>query len=129
LEKKTGAKGYKKRIGKAGEKVARLFLEQECGWKIIEQNFSCSLGEIDLVAQDGSTVVFVEVRSTGTANFDLVEESINWQKQKKIKQLALFYLKKQKNLAVLSSRFDVLLVQINPETMEKQRIHWIKDAF
>lgn len=128
MAKKKQSKGYKKNIGDAGEEAARVFLENENGWHILEENFSCPLGEIDIVARDGDTIVFIEVRSTSYAGFELIEESINLRKQKKIKQLASFYIN-QKKLSGLPCRFDVLLVEIDSKTMEKQEVKWIKDAF
>ena len=90
-----GITGYKKKLGARGEKVAAEYLQEVGGYKIIERNYTCPLGEIDLVACDQKTIVFVEVRS-GTLFFaGWAEESIGFRKQKKLRQLALYYLKEK----------------------------------
>ncbi len=128
MDNKQKGSGYKKNIGVTGEKAAVDFLEKLDGWHILDVNYSCPIGEIDIVARDGDTIVFVEVRSTGFAGFELIGESINYRKQKKIKQLASYYMKNKK-LFCRPCRFDVLLVQIDPKSMEPEEINWIKDAF
>ncbi len=128
MANKKRGKGYKQSIGKAGEEVAQRFLEKEQGWHFLEVNYSCPLGEIDIVAKDGETIVFVEVRSTAMAGYEVLGESINHRKQKKIKQVAVYYLKARQAYE-LPCRFDVLLVELDPATMGKKEITWIQDAF
>lgn len=119
---------YKRNIGKAGEEAAVSYLQQREGWHIVETNYTCPLGEIDIVAREGETLVFIEVRSTGSAHFALIEESINRRKQKKIKQVAAYYAKERK-VANAPCRIDVFLVEIDPKTLDEREIRWIENAF
>lgn len=94
------------------------------GYRIVERNFSCKLGEIDIIARHGSDLVFVEVRSgKRTPEFDPVF-SVNRKKQEKIIRAAQVYLDKHfKNEP--PARFDVVLVTLgNPP-----RVEIIPDAF
>jgi len=119
--------GYKKKLGLRGEKVAAKYLQEVEGYKIIVKNYSCPRGEIDLIARDEKTVVFVEVRS-GTLPFaGWAEESIGWRKQKKLRQLASYYFN-EKGQEDYVARFDVVIILFT-ETFNVQKIKLIKNAF
>ncbi len=99
----------KKHLGKAGEDQACLHLEEEKGYIILERNYSCLLGELDIVADDGGEIVFVEVRSCHSANLEMVENSIDRKKQKKLQQVASYYLQ-EKRFINHPCRFDAVIV-------------------
>jgi putative endonuclease len=100
----------RKQTGRQGEDIAASFLTgKSC--KIIERNWRCSAGELDLIVADGDTLVFVEVRTRSGSRFGLAEESITPAKQARLIELAQTYL--QESAAPLQSwRIDVVTVQL-----------------
>ena len=78
-------------LGQTGEEAAAAFLTQQ-GYRIIEQNFSNQLGEIDIIAYDGDTLCFVEVKTRNSDLFGSAFEAVTPAKQKKIGRVALSYL-------------------------------------
>ena len=112
------------RTGRAGEAAARRHLE-ELGYQIIEQNYRCPLGELDLIARDNETIVFIEVRSrTGNA-YGYPEESITAEKARRLRNLALYYLKTNR-LNEAPSRIDLIAVMLEPSTLTVTTIRHIK---
>ncbi|MDS1029931.1 YraN family protein [Bacillota bacterium LX-D] len=112
-------------IGKLGEELAAKFLEEH-GYKILTKNFSCKLGEIDLIAQESGQVVFIEVKARSTISFGLPQEFVNYKKQSKIRQVALYYLMKYHS-ENFSCRFDVVAMVLVQGKAKK--IELIKNAF
>ena len=110
--------------GKEGERVAAEYLST-CGLKIVEKNFRCPLGEIDLVAKDGKFLVFVEVRSKLSDEICSPEESLTVHKFRRLTKAALWYLK-ERGPADSHMRFDVVAVRWKGEEPE---INWIVNAF
>ncbi len=101
----------RRKVGLAGEKAARAYLENR-GYEIIETNYRCSLGEIDIIARDRGTLVLVEVRTRTGFSFGRPEESITSQKARRLQRLALYYLKAAaKN--ELPCRIDLVAVMLN----------------
>lgn len=116
--------GYRKRTGSEGEEEARAFLEKK-GFRILEQNWRCGSGEIDLIARDGAVLVFIEVKTKKREGFGEPEDWINRRKQNQIGRLALGYLQ-QKNIENVECRFDVVtLDKTGPVAM----VNHIEDAF
>ena len=95
-------------LGTKGEVLAKDFLKKK-GYKIIEVNFSNQIGEIDIIAKQGETIVFVEVKTRSSNKFGLPSEAVGFHKQNKIRSVALAYLKSTKNLET-QARFDVIEV-------------------
>ena len=125
--KKLKVRGKRKELGQKGEETAALYLRRK-GYKIIEQNYRYSrLGEIDLIAQEGKDLVFVEVKTRSSLSFAEPEEAVNYQKQKRIIKLAQGYLLNQK-LEQVNCRFDVVSIIIDQEGKTKS-IKLIRDAF
>ncbi len=93
-------------LGKKGEELAVSHLES-LGYKIVERNFRCRLGEIDIIAYHGKTLVFVEVRTRKSCQFGSPLSSVTYRKQKKLITLAKFYMKKHR-LFERVARFDVV---------------------
>ena len=110
--------------GQRGEDIAWEYLKKR-GYKILERNYRCRYGEIDLVAKDGETIVFVEVKSRRSAAFGEPEESVGPAKQKKISTVALCYLE-EKHLHDRPARFDVVSILTGAG---EQNILLIRDAF
>jgi len=112
LVKKSGAgKPTTKQSSSEGESAACKFLA-ELGYKILKRNFIYGrIGEIDIVAQDGDTLVFVEVKTRSNYRFGLPEESVNGRKQAQLKKVAQMYYYVNK-IQDKSCRFDVVAVDI-----------------
>ena len=110
--------------GEEGEKIAAAYLKKN-GYRIIEINFRCSIGEIDIVAKEKNDLVFVEVKTRKSTELGYPEQAVGIRKQKKMSQLALWYLQKRK-IADTNARFDVVAVTIIPE---KNEVKLIKNAF
>lgn len=92
-----------------GENVACEYLKK-LGYEIIERNFSCPQGEIDIIAKDGKTVVFVEVRSRNGTQFGLPEESVDFVKRRKIVRTAKYWISAHGRESGYGCRFDVIAV-------------------
>ncbi len=95
-------------LGKDGERLARRFLAEK-GYKILKTNYRSHLGEIDIVCQDGDTIVFVEVKSRASAAFGTPASAVTTVKQKKLHRLAQEYLIAH-NYEDRPVRFDVLSI-------------------
>lgn len=117
--------GKRKDVGRRGEKIAFAFLKKR-GYHILDRNFRCPLGELDIVAEEGGQIVFIEVKARQSFNFGLPEESLNYPKKRRLTKLALFYLSRY-NLKKVSSRFDVVAILLDGEKVKD--IHLIKNAF
>lgn len=114
----------RQKFGEKGEAIAVGQLKKE-GYKIIETNYRTKLGEIDIIAKDKNTIVFVEVKARRSVNFGSPKEAVSIQKQKKISMVALYYLKTTKQMTT-KARFDVVAVNLN---RDKPRVEIIKNAF
>ena len=93
-------------IGKLGEEKAKNYLIEK-GYKILCINYKCKIGEIDLIAKDNDTIVFVEVKTRSSDAFGMPREAVNYRKQNKIRLVAQVYLKANKFYSK-SCRFDVI---------------------
>lgn len=116
--------GTKIGVGKYGEELAVRHLE-DAGYRILERNYRCLLGEIDIIARDGESLVFVEVKSRRGDGFGEPQEAVGPKKQEKISKIAQYYLK-EKGLRSVRARFDVVAVRILPDG---GRIRVIRNAF
>ena len=110
--------------GKKGEELAAAHLER-AGYRIIERNYRCFFGEIDIVAEEGETLVFVEVKSRRSDAYGAPELAVGRDKQKKISSIALHYISAH-NLRDRPARFDVVAVKLLPAG---DRIELIRNAF
>jgi len=111
------------RLGERGERLAVAFLKKK-GYKIVEQNFKTRIGEIDIIALDGVTLVFVEVKARGSISYGQPFEAVTAFKRRKIKNVALLYLKRLSE--VPSCRFDVISINYGNLSPE---VELIQDAF
>jgi putative endonuclease len=113
-----------KSLGNKGEDLAVTFLKKK-GYKIISRNYKNYIGQIDIIAQDGETVVFIEVKTRANDSFGCPFESVHKKKRQKLRNLALLYMKKTGE--ELPVRFDVLSIFcVENGNME---IDHIQDAF
>jgi putative endonuclease len=110
-------------LGGKGEDLAVRFLKKK-GYRIISKNFKTPLGEIDIIAEDGLTLVFVEVKTRSDDSFGHPFEAVNYRKKEKLRRVALWYLKQAKK--EMPSRFDVVSIQTDGDTY---KIEHIIDAF
>jgi putative endonuclease len=110
--------------GKRGEISAAEYLKKR-GYKIRELNFRCPLGEVDIVASEKKVIVFVEVKTRYSHELGYPEEAVSIRKQKKLSQLALWYMQNKK-VTDAPARFDIVAITLHPEGDE---IKLIKNAF
>lgn len=117
--------GDRKVIGKYGEDLATKYLQAQ-GYQILERNYRCNLGEIDIVAQDKDYLVFVEVKTRTNVFFGFPHESVTHAKQSRIRKIALFYLAERRS-SLENYRFDVISVLLEEGKIDN--IELIRNAF
>lgn len=108
--------------GKIGEEIALKYLISK-GGKIIEKNYRTKIGEIDLIVGMDGELVFVEVKSRSNTNFGYPSEAVNYNKRKKIVNIAKYYIVKN-SLNNVSIRFDVIEIYL-----KDKKINHIINAF
>jgi putative endonuclease len=107
--------------GNAAEMLAASYLQSQ-QLKLLEKNFRCPYGEIDLIMHDGHTLVFVEVRMRSNASFGGAAMSVTPAKQEKLKRTAQRYMQLHGEQAC---RFDVVLMH----AVDVNAVEWLKNAF
>lgn len=112
-------------FGQEGEAEAERYLRRK-GYRIVARNLRSSLGELDLVAEDGRTLVFVEVKARRSGQFGGAIHAVHRQKQRKIIRLAAQFLA-QRHWMDRSCRFDVVLLE--PTTSAMLKVEHIQNAF
>ena len=124
---KTGASPAQpqRSVGGNGEDIAAAFL-RDLGYVILTRNFRKRFGEIDIIAEEGDTLVFVEVKTRSSAAFGSPLEAVDARKQRRMARAALAYLGSRK-LHDRPARFDVVAVHLQPR--EKPRIEHVRNAF
>ena len=113
-------------LGQRGERAAERYLKR-LGYKIIARRERGRLGELDLVAVDGRTIVFIEVKTRHSHDAGHPAEAIGRVKQQRLTRLALAYLKRH-DLLEYKARFDVVAITW-PEGSRRPVIEHIKNAF
>ena len=114
----------RRELGKRGEDAAAQYIKKR-GYRIVERNFSCKLGEMDIIALDGKTLCFIEVKTLSDNTYGPPEIAVNAHKQHQLSKVALAYLN-QNHLHDIEARFDVIGVKLSPGD---KRVELIKDAF
>ncbi len=112
-------------FGKQGELSAATYL-QEKGYTVVTQNYNCRYGEIDIIAKDGHTLVFVEVKTRSSKAFGSPLAAVGYRKQQQISKTAFAYLSEHQ-LDDIDARFDV--VSILKEKGKQVQIDHVIDAF
>ncbi len=118
------ARDPRKRRGAVGELLAVRFLERE-GMKILRRNYRFERGEIDIVAEEGEEIVFVEVKARRSKAFGEPEEAVTDHKQEQLRKVAEGYLFEHE-LSDRACRFDVVAIFFHNGRAE---INHIKNAF
>ena len=113
------------KLGKFAEDLACKHLKKR-GLKLIARNYRCALGEIDLIMNDDSVFVFVEVRLRSVSSYIDGLESITFSKQQKIIRTASHYLQRNDLLNKVECRFDVISVRRDKKQFACE---WVKQAF
>ena len=99
----------RRELGKEYEAAVRRILEKR-GYRILRENYRCPIGEIDLIARDRKTLVFVEVKYRSSKRCGLPEEAVSVGKQRRISRTARWYLMEQGYADEVICRFDVAAV-------------------
>ncbi len=103
-------------------------LIQDSGLRLLERNFSGKTGEIDIIAEDGERLIFVEVRARTNRYFDSAAGSVDWRKQQRIIKTAQLFLQRRPQWANAPCRFDVIAFE-PPQSGSLPQIRWIRGAF
>lgn len=111
----------KREVGAAYEEAAAVFLEKN-GVRILERNFRCRQGEIDLIGREGEYLVFFEVKYRKNADAGFPAEAVGTVKQRKICRAAKYYLYRKHYGESVPVRFDVIAVCA-------ERVNWYQNAF
>jgi putative endonuclease len=114
----------KKELGKKGEEAAVRYLTRN-GYQILTTNYVCKLGEVDIIAKERDTLVFIEVKTRTSSLYGPPQLSVTPSKQMQISKAALSFLK-EKRLGDVKARFDVVAIVLRPEG---ETIELIRDAF
>lgn len=113
------------KIGRSGEESAERFLCSK-GMQVVERNYRCPQGEIDLVMRDGDTLVFVEVRRRASTSYGSPAETVAAPKQRKLIAAAQHFLLSQKISSRQALRFDVVGIVASGKG---ETVDWIANAF
>lgn len=117
---------FNKDIGNYGESLAESYLVS-LGVLIIDKNFKCKQGEIDLICRDDNYITFIEVKTRYSSQFETPADSVTYKKQRKIFKTAQFYIMINM-LQNMNFRFDVIEVILNTSD-NRYDISIIKNAF
>jgi putative endonuclease len=112
-------------LGHGGEDLAAAYL-QAVGYRILNRNYRTRLGEIDIVARDGDTLVFVEVKVRRSPNFGSAKAAVTAAKRRRLSMLALQYLKSPDGRRFSRARFDVVAVD---RQNAEPRLELVQNAF
>ncbi|MBD3670907.1 MAG: YraN family protein [Gammaproteobacteria bacterium] len=110
--------------GRQAESLACRYLEKQ-GLDLIEKNYSCRLGEVDLIMQDGESLVFIEVKYRNNDLYGHASEAVGRRKQAKVIKTALHYLQTHHRYREWPMRFDVVTI----EGEAGKDIQWLSNAF
>ncbi|OGP49178.1 MAG: YraN family protein [Deltaproteobacteria bacterium RBG_13_43_22] len=112
------------RVGRKGEDLAFELLKKR-GYKVLERNFKSPLGEIDIIAREGRSLAFVEVKTRLSSNFGTAKWAVGPRKQRKLSMVALDYLKRH-SLLEQPARFDVVAIDLD---QGQAKVELIRNAF
>jgi len=112
------------KFGKKGESIAIKYLKKN-GYTIVKQNYRSKYGEVDIIAKDKDTIVFVEVKARRSDRFGDPKWAVTYKKQQKISLAAINYLKVT-NQSGAKARFDVIAISGDKDNL---KIEIVKNAF
>jgi putative endonuclease len=116
---------FKMTLGERGEIIAADYLAKQ-GYKILEKNFRCALGEIDIVAEKSGRLIFAEVKTRTSERFGRPEESVHEIKQRKIVRLAEWYLRAHK---IQERPISFLVLAVDWSMPQEPVVRMIENAF
>jgi putative endonuclease len=111
-------------VGNAGEEAAVQYLLQR-GYHILQRNYRCRFGEIDLIARDGGTLAFIEVKTRRSQRFGPAASAVTFEKQRHLIKASQMYMAQLKKTYELC-RFDVVAIEVDAHGLH---IELIEDAF
>lgn len=111
-------------LGKLGEELAFREIKR-LGYKKVIRNYRCPLGEIDLIAWDGDTLVFIEIKTRRGKSLAYAKESVNARKRRQLSKVALAYMKSNRCFGT-KARFDVVAIHLKGTEAQTELI---KNAF
>ena len=126
FKRKIKEPSYKRDVGTRGEQLAVKFLKKS-GYKILQRNYRCKLGEIDIVCYDHGTITFVEVKTRYSDTYGPPELSVTEAKKRQIAKVALHYVA-EKKIEGIDFRFDVVSI-FHPPREKHPIITLFKNAF
>jgi len=112
-------------LGKIGEELAQKYLRAK-GFEILDTNYTCPLGEMDIIATKGGNLYFTEVKTRSSDKFGSPMEAVDYKKQQKLSRVAAYYLMVEgldtiANFAVISVKFDPY--------SKRYRVEFLANAF
>ena len=110
----------KRSIGNIGEDIAVKWLVKNKNYNILDRNYSTGYGEIDIIAEDGKALVFIEVKLRNDMGYGYPVDAVNENKQRRICKAALRYVQEKYNTADINIRFDVV------ELIKKDGVYYIR---
>jgi putative endonuclease len=116
-----------KNLGDHYEKLA-LVLLRDAGMHLVARNYRCKPGEIDIIARDHGTLVFIEVRARSSTRFATAAASVDGRKQRRLRLAALHFLQRHPQLADMPCRFDVIAFEPR-QSAAAATPRWIRSAF
>jgi putative endonuclease len=119
-----------KKLGAKGEEIAVSYLKRR-GYRILERNYRIKLGEIDIIAEQGADLVFIEVKTRSDTLFGSPFDSVTVTKQRQLSKVALEYMSKQ-SCHNRPARFDVVGVHLkaaNEVQLQEAKIELMQNAF
>lgn len=114
----------RKEAGNQAEDNALAYLKQ-FGLKLVQRNFRCKAGEIDLIMLDGKTLALIEVRYRSSTRYGGAAASVTWHKQQRLINAARYLMVTRADLRRYPARFDVIAIS----SLARDRVEWIKGAF
>lgn len=109
-------------VARRGEDAAAAFLER-IGMTVLERNWRTSAGEVDIVAREGDTLVFVEVKTRRSERAGSAEEAVSAAKQRRLTRLASEYLRTSDGPRASEIRFDVVAIRVIAQDRALLRHH------
>ena len=115
----------KQELGKCGEKIATKYLKEN-SYQIVQRNYRCRFGEIDIIAYKDNYLIFVEVKTKQNDKFGSPQAEVNLRKQKKLQQLARYYISQNQDQNI-DFRFDVIGIMYRG--VEDYKLSHLENAF
>ncbi len=116
---------HRQALGRYGEELAVKHIRQ-AGLTVLECNYRCPLGEMDIIAREGETIIFIEVRTRSTGSRGWGEESITAKKRERLYRIATHYLKYRNYKEWPSLRFDLIAIRCQNQEGKQPDIIWIR---